>query len=242
MLFEDEDGGTLDDFSFDDEVDFTIEDTGEEDAPTPDGPVVVTIEDDDDFEEYAFEMDSPSAAAPVMLDEDEADLDFTMPTEARATPVDGVPDDGFSVVIDDDLDDTEAGEGAAPAVESAAHRDDTARSTDPSDADGAESEPEASDALSAAFMATDIPKIFHRYVVAEIDGDFTFGRVDGYVLVDAHQYAADDLAQAYLQFLSDKMREGFMMQIHMTHDLAGLETSPVELRYLEKAYLVLMGA
>ena len=98
------------------------------------------------------------------------------------------------------------------------------------------------DSVSDAFLNTDIAKIFKRYVVAEPrSGRFTFGLLDDRFLRDAHHYDCSNLDQAYLQFLSDKMREGFMPQIHLTADLAGLETGPMDMRYLEKAYQQMMG-
>jgi hypothetical protein len=108
----------------------------------------------------------------------------------------------------------------------------------------ASSEPsEPQQAASAGFWATDIARMFKGYVVmTSREGVITFGLMDERSLRDAHSYPEiTDSVSAYKAFLMDKMREGFVPQVHLTKEIGDVWPIPLDMASLEQAYLQMMG-
>jgi hypothetical protein len=102
---------------------------------------------------------------------------------------------------------------------------------------------ESQKTASAGFWATDIARMFKGYVVmTSREGVITFGLMDERSLRDAHSYPEiTDSVSAYKAFLMDKMREGFVPQVHLTKEIGDVWPMPLDMASLEQAYLQMMG-
>jgi hypothetical protein len=85
--------------------------------------------------------------------------------------------------------------------------------------------------------------MFKGYVVMTSEEKVTtFGLMDDHFLRDAHSYPGiTDPVSAYEAFLMDKMREGFVPQVHLTKEIGDVWPIPLDMASLEQAYLQMMG-
>ena len=212
----------------------------------PEEPTFAMGPDEDEEEPFSLEIDEDEEDQDAFISEWDDEVATVMgfapgaPSEPSPMLMEPSVPSPPMMVDDEPFDDDEATIIAAPPM---------LLDDDDLDGGGFEIAPAADGAhgrksqVSEEFLATDIARIFQRYVVITPEqGRRTFGLPDDQSLRDVHSYSCGtDPDAAYRQFLLDKLREGFMPQIHMTEPLGVHAHGPLDMACLERAYQAMMG-
>lgn len=92
----------------------------------------------------------------------------------------------------------------------------------------------------APLPRVDLPEMLKGYVWFRNEDDMVFGRVYGKRVIDEHRYATADSDAAYVAFLRDKIREGFVPRTELVGDLPGdVRPAPLDLETLTRAWSAL---